>query len=222
MKKALTTAYDIDGIVALENELRNYERTEAQQLESNLFSYNKVRGYHNRAMRELDGDGTEISGRQRQLKDQLSKAKAELKEQNDLLRTEERVMQREHQQMVEVEKKCRQLKLLIKQRKSGSSDPQPGSRMEINENEIDSLQRDIEQMDEHKVKEEQRYKKMVRKLKTNQDEMQQEIDALRLKLKEKEQEGRLNDLKFRELKRGIPHKTLMPLSGHRVTSYHQK
>ena len=56
---------------------------------------------------------------------------------------------------------------------------------------------------------------MFRKLQFEMEEAESERNIISVKLKEKEQESRLNDLKIKELNRSMPHKSLKPLNNVR-------
>ena len=47
---------------------------------------------------------------------------------------------------------------------------------------------------------------MLKKLQYDIEEAEVDNNIIAVRLKEKEQESRLNDLKIKELKRGLPHK----------------
>ena len=55
MTKALFSAYDIDGIVRAENELKRLQK-EADCFETEAYSLNKVRQANEKAMKELNPD----------------------------------------------------------------------------------------------------------------------------------------------------------------------
>ena len=56
---------------------------------------------------------------------------------------------------------------------------------------------------------------MLRKLQNDIETAESDYNIISIKLKEKEQESRLNDFKINELKRGLPHKKLKPLNTDR-------
>ena len=54
--------------------------------------------------------------------------------------------------------------------------------------------------------------------KLNKNDVAHKVKYINLKLKEKEQEGKLNDLKARELQRAVPNKKLKPLKRNQSQS----
>lgn len=218
MEKALRAAYDIDGIVKTENELKRWQK-EADQLETEMVSLHKVKNANERAMKELDADAT-INKRFKKTKNSAVNIKNELKEKQELLREEEKAIKDEHAQIIEMEGKCRMLAQLMRDHNRATEPPAPAR--EIHDNEIDEANREIEILEKQLKEEENNYKKKLRKFKFKVDEADAENNILAVKLKEKDQEGRLNDLRIRELKRGVPHKTLKPLNSSRMPETSQK
>ncbi len=103
MRKALFTAYDIDGIIRDENELKRLQK-EADGLESEALSLRKVKNANQKAMRELDAD-SHMNKRFKKTKNSLNELKNDLREQQEVLRVEERNVQAEHNQIVKMEEK---------------------------------------------------------------------------------------------------------------------
>lgn len=81
----------------------------------------------------------------------------------------------------------------------------------INENEIQQLEQEIEQLEQQRSQEEEKFKKNMNKLKADVKQAGVKNDMMRIKVKEKYQEARLNELRYRQLSRKVPHKTLKPL-----------
>lgn len=82
---------------------------------------------------------------------------------------------------------------------------------QVDQEELIKLNIEIAHLERQLVDEENELKQKLRKLTFQADEAEAENNILAVKVKEKDQESRLDDLKIRELKRGIPHKTLKPL-----------
>jgi len=103
MKKALFTAYDIDGIIRDENELKRLQK-EADGLETEALSLRKVKNANKLAMRELDADSN-MNHRFKKSKNSLNEIKNTLKERQEVLRIEERNAQAEHNQIVRLQER---------------------------------------------------------------------------------------------------------------------
>ncbi|CAI2365959.1 unnamed protein product [Moneuplotes crassus] len=207
MKKALFTAYDIDGIIKAENELKKLQK-EADGLESEAYSLRKVKNANKQALKELDADA-QITMRYKKSQNALSEAKTALKQQQELLKISERETTAEHNQVLQMEERCRQLSSLLIEHKRGGDAALPAP--EIDENEIQQLEKEIEQLETQKREGEEKFKKVMTKMKADVKKAATENDMMRIKVKEKDQEARLNELKYRQLSRKVPYKTLKPL-----------
>lgn len=103
MRKALFTAYDIDGIIRDENEFKRLQK-EANGLESEAVSLRRVKNANQQAIRELDADSN-MTKRFKKTKTSLTELKHNLKEQQEILRIEERNVKNEHNQIVKIQEK---------------------------------------------------------------------------------------------------------------------
>ena len=135
MKKALFTAYDIDGIVRQENELKKLQ-DEANRLESENVSLNKVKMANEKAMKELDADSN-MRGRFKKTKSSLADLKTELKEQQEFLRAEEKQVKEDHATIIEMEEKCRKLSQLMRMHNRGQ-EVETTPTVEVNDNDLDT------------------------------------------------------------------------------------
>lgn len=209
------TAYDLEGITNAENELAQLQR-EAEMLESENQSLHKVKAANEKAIRELD-PGTQVTKKFKKAKGSLNELKGELREKQEAWRVQDRLVKDEHTKIVEMEEKCRKIAQLMREQNRPSDPPTPAQN--VNDNEIEVLQREIDRLEEQKNKEEQQFKAKLRKLMFTIEETEAENSIIGVKLKEKDQEVRLNELRIKELKRGVPHKSLKPLNSSRVTGY---
>ena len=75
-----------------------------QNIESENISLKKVRQAHLKAVRELDGD-SQIGKRHNKIMENLNDAKAEFREKTELFKNENKMLQQEHQQIIDMEEK---------------------------------------------------------------------------------------------------------------------
>jgi hypothetical protein len=209
MKKALHTAYDVEGIIKFENELKNLQR-EADSLESILRSLKKVETANQKAMKELDAD-LNIAKTFKKGKSSLFDLRQEVKQKTEEMRTLEKAVKDEHQQLVLLEEKCRKVSTFLRDHNRGMEAEGPAR--EFDDKEILELEIEIENLEKKRVDDEIALLERARKQKAESDQAEEEYNEVAVKLKEKDQECRLNELKIRQLRRGIPHKTLRPLVG---------
>lgn len=88
----------------------------------------------------------------------LNDAKAEFREKTELFKNENKMLQQEHQQIIDMEEKWRKLAQLIRAHNRGESTVGNSEKQTINENDIDTLTRQIENLEDTKKIEEVKYK----------------------------------------------------------------
>jgi len=70
---------------------------------------------------------------------------------------------------------------------------------------------EIEELEAFKKHEEKKYERLIRQVEAKITQVEHDKNIWAIKLKEKDQEFRLNELRIKELKRQVPHKALKPL-----------
>ena len=76
---------------------------------------------------------------------------------------------------------------------------------------IEQLREEIEDLERQQGHELETKKKILSSVESKKSELLHSVNMIKLKIKEKEQEDKLNDLKAKELKKAVPHKKLKPL-----------
>jgi len=215
MRKALNAAYNVEGIVKYENEIKSY-KIEADRMEQDIGNLQRVGFANEKALKELDAD-PKVTKHFRKGKSSLVDLRQDLREKQNEMRELEKSVKDEHSQIVIMEEKCRKVSQLLRDHNRGAMDTQQPQ--QINENDIEQLQREIKTLEKQKVVDEATFKEQVRQIKSTNEKEDHERNLIMIKVKEKEQEGRLNELKIKQLARKIPHKTLRPL--HQLNSHTQ-
>lgn len=139
---------------------------------------------------------------------QLTKEK--LKQKMEELKHQEKIADAEHEEIISMEEKCRKLTQLLKDHNRGApiSAPAPV----INENELDELERDIQNLENQLKSDQYKYEKLHKKMLNDINDATKESDIVRLKLKEKESEVKINKMKINEIRRSMPRKSLLPMA----------
>lgn len=87
---------------------------------------------------------------------------------------------------------------------------------------IDQRIAELEEIENMKKQEEKKFEKLIRQVETKITQVEHDKNIWAIKLKEKEQEYRLNELRIKELKRQVPHKALKPLPNKDNSKYQKK
>lgn len=139
------------------------------------------------------------------MKNQVTEARQDIRDKTEIFRREEKAMKHEHQQMVEMEDKCRKLTQLLKYYNTNKGVEEPvKAPQRYDREEIVKLKKEIQSLEVSKKEEEKEFKRQGKKQEQEKSDLQRDLDILALKLKEKRHESRLNDLKIKELRRQIP------------------
>ena len=167
-----------------------------------------VANAHDKAYREIDA--THVAKKHHvNLKSEIKKNKIQLKALNEDLVTGDKELDKERLHIVQIEEKCRKINQLIREKTKGELDaPQTGV---VNENDLETLERQIKALEDQFKLDQGKYHKMHTKMEKDIKHCKDELDINNMRLREKEQECKIYDMKIRELKRSMPHKSLRPI-----------
>lgn len=98
-----------------------------------------------------------------------------------------------------------------KKKNKQSSQDEEQSKELLSEDQINQRIAEIEDLEYQKRQEEKKYEKLIKQVEGKIKTVEHDREIWLIKLKEKEQEYRLNELRIKELKRQVPHKALKPL-----------
>ena len=135
--------------------------------------------------------------------------KEEIREMTDRLREVEKLDKDEHQKVIDSEEQLRALKRALKQ-----SPPEQGPDQAEIAHDTEILEQELAKLKDQKKQKEKFVILKLRKFNSQTSMIQHEVNILNIKLKEKEQEDKLNDLKIKELKRFVPYGSLKPIDNN--------
>lgn len=134
-----------------------------------------------------------------QLKEELRNKKSELKDKQNLMRKQEKQMKDQHEAIIKLEEKTKKIQAIINEKKAGIVSTEE----EKTDEDIKKMEEEIKELEKLQSDEKKKYRQMITVQETKINELTQQIDALNLELKQKDQECRLNVLKINELKRQL-------------------
>jgi DNA repair exonuclease SbcCD ATPase subunit len=147
-----------------------------------------------------------------QLKEEIRQKREKIKELNIKVKTDDRTLKTQHEKCVTLEERCRKLYEMIKIRrkeeeegKSKQDDP------EIDGFILSNIEDKIKKAEESKIEEENKLKGSIKELESQISEAKHNLEMVKIKYKEKDQECRLCLLKIRELRKLTKHNQLQPL-----------
>lgn len=143
------------------------------------------------------------------IKNEVNLTRDRLKEKVEELKQEQRNAALEHEQIIQMEEKCRKLSQLLRENNS-HSDQVPMPVPDINDNEIATLKQEIEDLDKELKADEAKYLAMYKKMEEDLKVQSVEADLIRARLREKEQEVRISDMKINDLTRRMMVKPQQP------------
>jgi len=164
MRRQLEGSYNIQKIIALEDEQKNKERI-LRQLQEESESLLKVQKEQEKALTALNKHG-EYDGKISELGEELRTAKEHLRKLQFKHREDEKAMKAQHEQLVVLEDKCRKMRLLIKDKKRDVSKNRQEKAKAKNEQtytkaDLERLQGELKAAEQEKVSEEKRLKAQV-------------------------------------------------------------
>lgn len=118
-------------------------------------------------------------------------------------------MKLEHQWMVKLEDKYWKMQYLLKHHMSSNEPQQTAFNRDIKE--LEKYRSEIAEIEVMKKQEEMNFKWQQKHMEKEKADLKHQLEVLQVKVKEKWQETRLNELKIKELKWQLPHGQLAPL-----------
>lgn len=115
MRRQLEGSYNIQKIIALEDEQKNKERI-LKSLQDESESLLKVQREQEKALQALNKEG-EYDQKISELNDELRTAKEHLRKLQFKQREDEKGMKIQHEQLVLLEERCRKMRTMIKDKK---------------------------------------------------------------------------------------------------------
>ena len=215
MKRELEGNLNISKITDLENHSIFLAKRIAE-FESEHESFKKIEKEQQKALNSAQNSNTypeKIS----KLKDDIRLAKEKYKELSTKHKQDEKIHRAQHEKCVDLEDKCRKLYDMIKKKKSEEEelkkkyDGEVPQGKEITETDIQKLEEKIKQTEQMKIDEENKIKKRIKDIETQVREGKHNLEMMKIKLKEKDQECRLSLLKIKELRKAMKHNQLKPL-----------
>jgi hypothetical protein len=169
-----------------------------------------VENAQGKAFKEM-GAGNAVQKRYSSMKNKSSTMKETYREKLEYLQQKEKLQDNDHKEIIEMEEKWRKLAALLRDINKVDQFINEQSPV-INENEIDCLKRECEDLENVLAKDRLKYDKNLKKYEGNIERETKETAILTFKLKEKDREWKLSEMKINEFKRGIPRKTRLDLN----------
>ena len=209
LKLALEQQFDVAALTELENDIRNKEAVIAGYQES-ITQIKKVGVTQEKVMLEINNDEEHLV-KLRQLNDEIRKTKVCIRETQDKHKDLEKANQEQHRSIVDMDERCRKLVSAIalqkKQQQVGikatSITKRKNSIQEssVSEQDEQELETAVKAAQDTVKEEEKKLRKQIMEVDGQLEKMKSESGREELKLKEKEQDIRLCELKIREVKR---------------------
>lgn len=209
LKRRLAGAHSDESSKQMENDL-SIKLGIIAELESEISATKKVSKQQTKALHGLNSQGVSDDYVSK-VKEMVSQHKAELKQLKEEYLIEDKQLKIEHKNRVELEEKCRIMESLLKNGKKKTKPAEPVKANRELDDEIEALRRDIEEIEQRELQELEYKKKILANVETRKQQLAHSVGLMNLKIKEKEQEEKLSDLKAKELQRSVPHRQLKPL-----------
>lgn len=207
MKKQLDGNLNDERVTALENQSK-YLSGRIRELEAENESLQKIETEQKKALEEVQ-NAQNYKARMQSLQQESRTLKERYRELLQKQKQDEKILKDQHERCVLLEEKTRKLHALVKNKKAGDSDEPKVP--EVTEQDIEELKQKMEETERKKKEEEAKLKQRIKELEAQVREARHNVDVYNVRLKEKDQECRLNALKIKELKRAVRHNQLKPL-----------
>lgn len=194
VRQVLEQQYDVAGVTELENDIRSKEALLAG-LQESIVQMKKVGANHEKAMVQFAGE-EEFADKLRQITEETRRTKLLVRETQERQKELERAAQEQHRGIVDTEERCRRLAQLLA-RKPARRQSEPSAQDE------GELEAEVRAAQEAAKEEERRLRRQLMEADAQLEKARTELGREELRLKEKEQDIRLCELKAREVKRQL-------------------
>ena len=216
MKRRLDTTHNDETYLKLKNEL-NDKNAIIHKMEEQIESIKKVRRGQEKALKQFNREDMS-DDYVHKIKQNLADRKAESKMLIEECRNQDKQLKEEHKAEIELEKRWRRLEKYIREAKlSKRSEKEPKSE---SQSELEYWRKKNEAIETRQVEDYENKIKIYKALKLRDSELQHELQLEKMKMKEREQEEKLKELKSREeIKKQKPRGKLKPMNGPRYKIY---
>lgn len=198
MKKELEGNLNIEKITELENHSK-FLTMKIEELNSEHQSLKKIEKEQQKAINSAQQSNyypEKIS----KLKEDIRLAKEKYRDLVNHQKNNEKVFNAQHMKCVDLEEKCRKLYENIKKKKN---EDKKVDDEDVTEEKVEELERKIKMTEEKYAEQENQTKKRIKDMELQCRDTKHNIELLKIKYKEKDQECRLSLLKIKELKKAV-------------------
>lgn len=206
MKKELEGNLNIEKITEYENTSKFLSK-KIEELQSEHASLKKIEKEQQKAISTAQQSNSypeKIS----KLKDDIRTAKDKYRELVAQQKANEKVFNAQHKKCVDLEEKCRKMYENIKKKKTEEKKDEE----DVTEEKIEELERKIRETEKKYNEEENVIRKRIKDMELQSRDAKHNIELLKIKYKEKDQECRLSLLKIKELKKAVKQNQGKPIS----------
>lgn len=211
MKKELEGNPNIPKISDLENELKFLidKQKSLEKEKSTLLKYEKI---HQNALDSASNANT-YPEKIKNLRNELRANKEKLKELAAQEKKEEKALAGQHERCVVLENKTRNLFELVKEKKKEDQEKskKPEDELEVNNFLLEEIQEKIVEAEAVKAEKEAKLKKRIKDLENQIREKRHNLEMLKVKAKEKDQESKISLMRIVEAKKLVKHHQLRPI-----------
>lgn len=206
MKKELEGNLNIEKITELENTSK-FLTMKIEELQSEHTSLKKIEKEQQKAINSAQ-QSNYYPEKIAKLKEEIRLAKDKYRDLVNQQKSNEKVFNAQHTKCVDLEEKCRRLYENIKKKKNEDKKVEDE---DVTEEKVEELERKIKATEEKFAEQENQIKKRIKEMELQARDAKHNIELLKIKYKEKDQECRLSLLKIKELKKAVKHNQTKPV-----------
>jgi chromosome segregation ATPase len=206
MKKELEGNLNIVKITELEDHSKFLSKR-IEELQSEHISLKKIEKEQQKAINSATQSNS-YPDKIAKLKEDIRVAKERYRELVNEQKANEKIHNEQHKKCVDLEEKCRKMYENIKKKKNEEKKEVD----EVTEEKIEDLERKIKEAEKRNSEEENALKKKIKEMELQSREAKHNIELLKIKYKEKDQECRISLLKIKELNKAVKQNQGKPIS----------
>ncbi|CDW80803.1 UNKNOWN [Stylonychia lemnae] len=213
LRKQLSESYNIERLNELENEIKN-KQGRIKELKDEEMALKRVQDEQQVAIQAINREG-DYDEKIQDMVTQLRSLKKQYREIYYEQLENDKVLIEKHDGLVQMDHRVRKMQHQIKEQTEGlktKKDKSDQDLQDISSSTLNKLKDEIDKCKQNHLQEERTLKQSLQDQEIEIEQLDHDVKVLELQVREKEQESRLADLKIKELKRSLRHKTLKPLA----------
>jgi len=210
LRKQLQDSYNVDRLVEIENDIKA-KKARVKELGDEGLALKRVQAEQQLALQSINREG-EYEEKIAEMAHELRHCKKQYREIYYAQIENDKLLIERHDALRRLDGRVRKMQRQLKHHVEGKRPKSPVEEEDVvTAGLLQRLQQEIEQQRQARAQGEKELRFQLVEQEQELEQLEHDVKVMELQVREKEQEGRLAELKLKELKRTVRHRSLKPL-----------